>query len=104
MYSWEILAIGLDEDSEYEDCRRVDKVGYRVAGSLKESQVDEVASKINSGLSAYHTNVAGSRWEVEAVTDGPTMYVRTLPEDSPDDPLLELPSISEWKAKRRFDI
>lgn len=104
MHSWEILAIELDEDSEHDDCRALHKVGYHVAGSLKESRVDEVASKIDTGISAYHANLADRRRELEAVTDGPMMYVRTLPEDSPTDPLLDLPTIAEWKRERQFDI
>lgn len=102
MHAWEIVAVDLDEHSEFDDPRAVDRIGYEVAGSLKTGSVDAACLKMESDLSGYYVVRDGRRLETEPVVDGELQYIRTAAENTPDDPLLDLPSIEEWRSQERL--
>lgn len=102
MYSWKVPCVGIAEDSEFDDCRSIRTIGKEVANNLREKQVDMVSSQITSGNTAYHIEVDGERIQLQAASDGPRQYVRTMDEDSSTDPLLDLPTIEEYKHEERF--
>lgn len=102
MHSWEIVAVDVDEHSEYDDPRAIERLGYIVAGSLKTSEVDAVCLKMESDLSGYHVVHDGRRIDTQSVVADDRQYIRTADEDRADDPLLELPSIEKWKGEKRL--
>jgi hypothetical protein len=102
MYSWKVRCVGIDEDSEYDDCRAIHTIGKEVAHNLKEKQVDMVASQIANENAGYHIEIDGEKVPLKAAKGEMGMYVRTLDEDSPDDPLLELPTIQEFQLEAKF--
>lgn len=102
MYSWEVVCLDADEESDYDDCRAVTIIGKEVANNLREKQVDMVASQIANDNSAYHIVVDGRKIPLQAAKADSRMYVRTLDEDSPDDPLLDLPAVEEWKYDDKY--
>ena len=52
------------------------------------------------GSDTYYLTADGERHKLEPVTKFNSRYVRALSEDSPDDPLLSLPSPSERTTAR----
>ena len=99
-FSWEVVAVGLDDDAEHDDCRQITDIAY-LAPSLTTAKIDVIASKINSGYTPYHLETPGGRVELQVAKDQRN-YVRTAAEDTPDDPLLALPTIEEYKESQRF--
>lgn len=102
MHSWIVRCVGVDEDSAHDDCRAITRVGRVVAENLDEQSADVVSIQIDSDTTAYHIEVDGERVPLRSASDGPLQYVRTLAEDSPDDPLLDLPSIEQYERDERF--
>jgi hypothetical protein len=102
MHSWEVVCIGVDEESEYDDCRRIETLGYDLNNRVKEAAVDKACLMMDSELSGYHVTVDDRRYDLEPVV-GDLKYVRSLEEDSPEDPLLSLPTLEEYRRTRRFD-
>lgn len=103
MYSWKVLCVGVDEDSAFDDCRAIHTIGKDVANNLREKKVDMVASQILSENAAYHIVVDGQEIPLKAGHSETGMYVRTLDEDSSDDPLLDLPTIQEFELNEKFE-
>lgn len=102
MYSWPVVCIGVDEESEYDDCRAIHTIGKEVAHNLREKQVDMIASQITNENAGYHLVVNGREIPLQAAKHDSKMYVRTMDEDSPEDPLLELPTIEEFELEEKF--
>lgn len=102
MYSWPVRCIEVDEESEYDDCRAIQTIGKEVAHNLREKRVDMVASMIANETAAYHIERDGRQIPLKSAKADGKMYVRTMDEDSPDDPLLELPSIQEYELDEKF--
>lgn len=100
-HSWEVVCVTVDDDAEHDDCRRITEIGYK-APTLRRKQVDQVASMIESELSAWHLETDAGRVPLQAVTDD-RLYVRTLDEDSPDDPLLSVIDCNTWEQEDRLD-
>lgn len=101
-YSWEVLCVDVDEDSEYDDCRAVDEIGFRVAAGLRRKTMDTAAVMVESGNTDYHVTVDGERVPLQPVVDEPPRYLRTLDEDSSTDPLLDLPTCAEYEMEQRL--
>ena len=99
-HSWEVIAIELHDETEFEDCRAISEIGYR-APVLRTRKVDSAASMIDSGLSRYHIDLDGRQVQLKAAKDE-YLYVRTLDEDSSDDPLLSLPTVTEYITEEKF--
>lgn len=102
MYSWRVVCVGTDEESEYDDCRGVHTIGKEVANNLREKQVDMVASQIANDNASYHIVVDGREIPLQAAKADSRMYVRTLDEDRSDDPLLDLPRVEDWKYEDKY--
>lgn len=102
MYSWEVLCVGYDDTSEFDDCRSIDRIGLNVAENLREKNVDQVAYQLTNDQVAYHIVVDGRNVPLQGVLDGMLRYVRTFDENRADDPLLDLPTIAEFKQSERL--
>jgi hypothetical protein len=94
-YSWEVVCITRDEESEYDDCRSIDELGYVVAANRRFIDAETACLRIQSGNKRFHVEVDGEELPLEAAGEYPQHYVRTRQEDSPEDPLLSLPSREE---------
>lgn len=99
-HSWEVICVGYREDTEHNDCRAIKEIGY-LAPTLRTRKVDAVASMLDSGLSNYHLTIDGRKIPLQAAKDK-YYYVRTEDEDTPDDPLLTLPTITKYKTEEKF--
>ena len=98
-HSWHVVCIKTTEP-EFDDCRQITEIGY-LAPTLRLKPVDVASSMIRSGLSKFHMeHDGGKRPLLSAKHD--RMYVRTLEEDAPEDPLLALPDVEEYKTQSRF--
>ena len=101
MHSWEVACIEVEDERDVEDCRAIREVGY-YAPSLSRKSADVVGAQIHQGHAAYHVVVEGERVPLQAGTDPDgTFYVRTLDEDSPEDPLLELRTCRDLEREER---
>lgn len=102
MHSWEVACIEVDEDRDVEDCRAITEVGY-YAPSLTMKSADVVGAQLHQGHAAYHVVIDGERVPLQAGKDPDAhFYVRTLEEDSPDDPLLELRTCTDLKLDMQY--
>lgn len=102
MYSWKVVCVGYEEESAYDDCRAINIIGKEVAHNLREKRVDMVASQIASENAAYHLEVDGQEIPLKPAKHDSKMYVRTMDEDSVEDPLLDLPTITEYELDEKF--
>lgn len=103
MHSWEVVCIEVDEDSEFDDCRAISTIGYR-APSLKKKSADVVGARIHQGHSDFHVVVDGEQVQLQAASDPDVnFYARTLDEDSPSDPLLELENCTDHELNERLE-
>jgi hypothetical protein len=103
MHSWEIVCIEVDEDSDYDDCRAITTLGYR-APSLRKKDSDVVGARIHQGHSRFHLEVDGERVQLQADrSDDVHFYARTLDEDSPEDPLLQLGSCTQYEREEHLE-
>lgn len=102
MYSWEVLCVGYDDSSEYNDCRSIEKIGLNVAENLREKKVDKVAYQLANDQVGYHIVVDGRQVPLNGVLDGALRYVRTFDENREDDPLLDLPTIKTYKQNQKL--
>lgn len=90
MHSWEVTCIELGEDSEYNDCRAIEKIGFKVASQIQKRNIDQVHNMIESSLTRYHVVVNGENIALESVISGEKRYVRTGGSDASEDPLMKL--------------
>lgn len=93
MADYEVQCVSLDYDSQFDDCRAIEVVGFDAVGGgftrKTPEQVHRLLAEEGHGVYVvYH----GERSTVRAVTDGERRYVRAAEEDTPDDPLLKQPS------------
>lgn len=98
-YGWEVVCLEVDDDAEFDDCRAIKKIGYDVANSVKKESVDMTASKIRAELSDYYVESSGRQIPLQTSSADGKHYVRVLDEDASDDPLLQLPSCTEYKSR-----
>lgn len=103
MASWEVVAADRTTEEPVEDCREIDVLGYRVAGSVREKDVATAAIMIENGRTNMHILVNGEEVSLRPAGEGANRYVRTIDSDSPDDPLLSLPSIAEYKQQKEAE-
>jgi len=93
MGSYQVECVSLDYDSQYDDCRAIQTIGFEaVDGGFTRRTPEEVhrlvADEDHSAYVIYHDE----RSTLRPVRDGKHRYVRAAPEDTPDDPLLKQPS------------
>lgn len=99
-HSWEVICVGYGDEPEYEDCRAIEEIGYK-APTLRRKKVDAAGTMIESGLSNFHIDQDGRKIPLQRAKDK-YVYVRTLDEDSADDPLLDLPTIQQYKLEKNL--
>lgn len=103
MHSWEIVCVDVDADSDHTDCRAVTELGY-LAPTLRTKRADVVGAQIQQGHRAFHVEVDGQRHSLVAERHPELhFYVRTLAENDESDPLLTLPSTSEYEMDDRLE-
>lgn len=91
-----------DQDSEYDDCRAIEEVGF-MAPTLRRASANVVAARIHQGQSDFHLERDGRRIPLQGVKDPDVhYYVRTLDEDGPDDPLLQLPACTTYEREQEL--
>ena len=103
MFSWEVICVEVDPESEFDDCRSIESIGVSVADSLRRKKVDSTAGIIRNDLGSYHVTDGDRRIPLRGVRGDEFMYVRTLDEDSPSDPLLDMPRCETCEASRRWE-
>ena len=59
MHSWEVTCVELGEESKHDDCRAIEKIGFKVARQIRKRNVDQACSMIGSDLTRYHVVVNG---------------------------------------------
>tara|TARA_A100001037_G_scaffold303684_1_gene338340 strand:+ start:10690 stop:10980 length:291 start_codon:yes stop_codon:yes gene_type:complete len=90
MHSWEVTCIELRENSEYDDCRSIEKIGFKVASQIQKRNIDQAYSMIESNLTNYHVVVNGEDIALVSANVGDIRYVRTEGSDTSEDPLMKL--------------
>ncbi|MEF8882510.1 MAG: hypothetical protein V5A34_08320 [Halapricum sp.] len=93
MAEYEVQCVSVDYDSQYDDCRAIETLGFDATdgGFTRKTPAEIhrlVAETDNTVYVVYHNE----RSDLRAVTDGDRRYVRTEPTDSSEDPLLKQPS------------
>lgn len=102
-HSWEVVCVEREDDPEFEDCRSVAELGYLVANRVRTAAVDVPYYQLRNDNAAYHVVVDGEERPLEPAMEGTRKYVRALPEDSADDPLLDLPTTDEYETEQRYE-
>jgi hypothetical protein len=103
MYSWEAVCIELDSDRGYDDCRAIETIGF-LAPSLKKSSTNTAGAQIKQGHKQFHIKIDGQKVSLQNAKDPELhQYVRTLDEDSPDDPLLDLPRCQKYELDNHIE-
>ncbi len=87
---YEVICVTLDYDSEYEDCRCIDGLGFRTPdGSTTTRSPEQVWEMIERDGDTVVVEYRNEQSELVAVEDDGRRYVRTEPEDTPEDPLVK---------------
>lgn len=103
MYSWEVVCIDIDEDREFDDCRAIEEIGF-LAPSLKRTGTNTAGAQITQGHKQFHIVLDGERIPLQHAKDPDIHhYVRTLDEDSPADPLLQLDGCSKYELENHIE-
>ncbi len=90
MAGYEVICVVLDYDAPHEDCRCIDELGFRTPdGSTATRSPEQVWAMIEQDDDTVVVEYRGEQSELVAVEDGGQRYVRTAPEDTPEDPLLK---------------
>ncbi|MFH5800640.1 hypothetical protein [Haladaptatus sp. CMAA 1911] len=93
MSRYKVECVSLDYDSQYDDCRRVEEIGFRTeSGGITTRTPRQVYEMINQDGDTVLVEYRGDLTEVIGVTHGTTKYVRTESTDTEDDALLKKPS------------
>lgn len=102
MHSWEIVCVELDDDSDFDDCRAISALGY-LAPTLRKKSADVVAARIHQDHSNFHIEVDGERVPLRADRHPDVdFYTRTLEEDRPDDPLLDVKQCQTYEMEEHI--
>lgn len=72
------------------DCRCITRIGYDTVGITVTRTPEEVHEDIEQKGRTYYVEHNGSRTELAAAERGGTKYVRTEPNDTEDDNLLQI--------------
>lgn len=93
MARYEIICVDVDQNSEYDDCRCIERIGFPAESEgIATRTPAEVYDMIEEDGHTIFVEHEGSETEVIADTHGDTKYVRSSPNDTEDDNLLEQPS------------
>ena len=93
MARYKVECVTIDYDSQYDDCRRIERLGFQAtAGGLTTRTPTQVYEMVEDDDHTVFVEYHGDVSRVEgAVRDG-RKYVRTEPTDSEDDVLMKKPN------------
>jgi hypothetical protein len=104
MHSWEVVCVEIADDSEFNDCRAIDEIGY-LAPTLRRKPASVIGAQIKQGHKNLHITVDGREVQLQPAKDDDVhFYVRTLDEDSSDDPLLDQQSCDKYELEDRVNF
>lgn len=89
---YEVACVSTDDAAPYEDCRRIETIGYLVDGTITKRTPKEIHDMISFGVAEFYVEREGGRTYLEAAERDGTAYVRTHSADTDVDVLLEQPS------------
>lgn len=93
MADYEVNCVTIDYGSRFDDCRAIETVGFEaVGGGITQKTPAEVHDLIATEGDTVHVVYHGERSDLRPVDDESGRYVRSVPEDTADDPLLKQPS------------
>lgn len=93
MGAYEVICVTLDYDSPYDDCRRLDSLGFEsTTGGITRKTPTEVHELAANHEDTVYVTYHGERREVRPAERDGQRYVRTTDEDTAEDPLLKQPS------------
>jgi len=91
--AYPIECVNTDDSSIHNDCRCITTIGIpNEAGGTNTYSPERIHDRIENEGEEFYVEYQGTRTDVIAVTDGTTKYVRTEPNDTPNDNLLNLGS------------
>ncbi|MHC3379394.1 DUF3892 domain-containing protein [Haloarcula sp. H-GB5] len=89
--AYPIECVNIDDSSPHNDCRCITTIGIpSQSGGINTYTPERIHDRIEDEGDEFVVEYQGSRTEVIAVTDGTTKYVRTEPNDTQNDNLLNL--------------
>lgn len=90
--AYQVKCVSTDNSSPHDDCRSITTIGIPVkGGGTNRYTPEQIHGRINNG-DEFYVKHNGSRTDLIAAKRGSTKYVRTEPNDTPDDNLLKQPS------------
>jgi len=96
MTSYRVKCITTDPDPEYDDCRCITEFGFEgMSKDIVTKAPETVHSIIDKPRTDVYIVVNGSKVVLKQVEDDEKKYVRTEDEDTPEDPLFDLPACEE---------
>lgn len=101
---FEIVCISIDESAEYDDPRAISRLGI-LAPSLTMKQI-EVAWSIQQrkdDSSYVHVDVDGEPARPTPDRIDGVRFLRVADEPTRDDPLMQLPTCTEYEREERFE-
>lgn len=101
-HGFTIVCVDVDEDSEFDDQRAITRLGF-LAPKLKIEDIDKAWAIQQSRGNHVCIEIDGVPVNPVSDKEDNVKYLRTTEELSTDDPLLDLPSISVYRAEERLD-
>ncbi|AUV84473.1 hypothetical protein C2R22_23285 (plasmid) [Salinigranum rubrum] len=91
--AYPVECVNTSDSSDYDDCRCITTIGIPSKGGGTNTYTPErIHDRIEDEDEEFYVEYQGSRTYLDAVQDGSTKYVRTEPNDTPQDNLLKQPS------------
>ena len=91
----EIYCRSIDDNSPHDDCRCIERVEFMANGAAHEAPPEMVYDHIVDDGKEFYVEHEGERTDVVAVeNDDGENYIRTAPNDTKDDNLLNIQSCS----------
>lgn len=99
-YGWQVRCLDLADEPEFDDCRSIERIGFHVANSVRKEAVDITAAKIRAeNSSGYFIEVNDEPIPLQPAGHEDQNYVRTYDTDRSDDPLLSLPTCTDYESR-----
>ncbi len=93
MAQYKVECVTLDYDSQYDDCRCIEELGFRTeGGGITTRTPRQVYEMVEQNGDTVLVEYRGNLTEVVGVTHGATKYVRTRSTDTGNDDLVKKPS------------
>ena len=93
MVAYPVKCVNIDQTSQYNDCRCIESIGFPAEGGGTATRTPEqVYDMVENEGDKVVVEYEGEETEVHGATHGNTKYVRTEPNDTKEDNLLQQPS------------